>query len=345
VLYFEPDRVILMQADYMKRRQFITLLGGAAAAWPLAARAQQPALPVVGYFHPGLEEPGAPILTPAFRKGLGELGFVEGRDLAIEYRFGRNDPSRTSELIADLVRRKVAVLATLGGPGGALAAKAATTTIPIVFEIGSDPVEIGLVASFNRPGGNVTGIAALNGVLDAKRLGLLVELVPAVARIGVLLTTVTSVATQARLRELPRAAAALGRQIEVLPAPDSREIETVFASLAEKRIDALYVPPNPIYGSLRVQIATAAARHAIPVVYGERLMVDAGGLMSYGADTADDWRIVGTYVGRILKGEKPADLPVQQPIKFELAINLKTAKALGLAVPDKLLALADEVIE
>ena len=321
----------------MQRREFITLLGG-AVAWPLAAHGQQ--LPVVGYFYPGQDDP---VLTPAFRKGLGELGFVEGRNVAIEYRFGRGDPSRTPELVEDLVRRRVTVLATPGGTPGALAAKAATTTIPIVFEIGVDPVENGLVASMNRPGGNVTGIAVLNSLLDGKRLGLLAQLLPSAARIGVLLWGLIS--AEARKHDLPTTAAALGRQIEFLPALDSREIGTIFASLAEKRIDALYVPPSPLVFTWRVQIATAAARYAIPVIYGERAMVEAGGLMSYGADTADDWRIVGTYVGRILKGEKPADLPVQQPSKFQLVINLATARLIGLTVPSQLLALADEVIE
>jgi putative ABC transport system substrate-binding protein len=302
-------------------------------------------VPVVGYFYPGLEDAGAAVLTPAFRKGLGEFGFIEGRNVAIEYRFGRNDPSRTPELVADLVHRRVAVIATTGGTPGALAAKAATATIPIIFETGSDPVEDGLVASFNRPGGNLTGVAALNRVLDAKRLSLLAELLPKVARIGVLMTNTASSNGKARMRDLPTTAAALGRQIEVLSAPDSRQVEAVFAGLAEKRIDALYVPPSPIFASLRVQIATTAARHAIPVVYGERLMADAGGLMSYGADTTDDWRMVGSYVGRILKGEKPADLPVQQPSKFELVINLQTARLLGITVPPSLLSRADGVIE
>jgi putative ABC transport system substrate-binding protein len=329
----------------MRRRDFLTGLGS-TAAWPLAAQAQQAAMPVVGYYYPGQEDEGGAVLTPAFRKGLSELGFVEGRNVAIEYRFGRNDQSRAPELIADLVRRKVAVIATVGGPIGALAAKAATTTIPIVFEIGNDPVEIGLVASLNRPGGNLTGVAALNSLLDPKRLGLLVELVPTAARIGVFLQNPTSSATMARRRDLPTTvAAALGREIVTLPALDSRQIETAFASVADRRIDALYIPPSPIYASLRVEIAIAAVRYAVPVVYGARLMVEAGGLMSYGADTADDFLMVGNYVGRILKGEKPADLPVLQPTKFELAINLKTAKALRVTVPDKLLALADKVIE
>jgi putative ABC transport system substrate-binding protein len=324
----------------MKRREFITLLGG-ASAFPLAARAQA-AMPVVGYFWPGQEET---ILAPAFRKGLSELGFVEGRNLAIEYRLGRNDPSRAPELLADLIRRKVAVIAATGGSAGALAAKAATSTIPIVFEIGDDPVENGLVVSFNRPSGNLTGVAALNSELNAKRLSLLAELVPTAARIGVLSQSVTNPIAQVLLRDLPTTAAALRRQIEVLFAPDSRQVEMTFASLAQKQIDALYIAPSAIYESFRAQITTAAARYGVPAVYPWRSFVDAGGLMSYGADQADDWRIVGTYVGRILKGEKPADLPVQRPSKFEFVLNLQTARLLGLTVPPTLLATASDVIE
>jgi putative tryptophan/tyrosine transport system substrate-binding protein len=225
-----------------------------------------------------------------------------------------------------------------------LAAKAATTTIPIVFELGDDPVENGLVASLNRPGGNITGVAALNNVLDAKRLGLLIELVPTAVRIGVLFN-ISNPSAEARIRVLTTTTApSLGRQIEILSALDAQPA-AIFAGLAEKRIDALYVPPGARPAGLRVQFATAAARYAIPVVYGDRIMVEAGGLMSYGADTKDDWRIVGTYVGRILKGEKPSDLPVQQPSRFELAINLQTAKLLGLIVPPSLLASATDVIE
>jgi putative ABC transport system substrate-binding protein len=326
----------------MRRRDFITLLGGAAAAWPIAARAQQGALPVVGYLYPATEET---ILAPAFRKGLGEIGFVEGRNVAIEYRYARNDPSRMPELAADLVRRRVAVIAATGGATGVIAAKAATSTIPIVFEIGGDPVAEGFVTSLNRPGGNLTGVAALNFELDAKRLGLLVELVPKAERIGVIATSVTTVAGQARLRDLPKIAATLGRKIEILIAPDGPAIETAFASLSEKRIDALYVSPSTIFIGLRVQIATAAARYGIPVLYSDQPMVEAGGLISYGTDAVDDWRIVGTYVGRILRGEKPADLPVQQPVKFQLAVNLPTARLLGITVPPTLLLAATQVIE
>jgi putative ABC transport system substrate-binding protein len=326
----------------IRRRDFITLLGG-AATWPIAARAQQSAMPVVGYLFPATEEE---ILASAFRKGLSAIGFAEGQNVAIEYRYARNDTSRMPELAADLVRRRVAVIAVTGGAPGALAAKAATATIPIVFEIGDDPVGNGLVASFIRPGGNVTGVAALNSELDTKRLGILTELVPKAARIGVVVRDISTPAAQARVRDLPTTtAAALGRQIEVFIAPDGPAIEAVFASLSEKRIDALYFTPNTVYGILRVQIATAAARYAIPAIYGDQVIVEAGGLISYGADAADDWRIVGTYVGRILKGEKPADLPVQQPRKFQLAINLPTARLLGLTVPSTLLLGATRVVE
>jgi putative tryptophan/tyrosine transport system substrate-binding protein len=326
----------------MKRRDFITLLGG-AAAWPIAARAQQPAMPVVGYLFPAAEET---ILAPAFRKVLNELGFVEGQNVAIEYRYARNDTSRIPELVADLVRRRVAVIATTGGANGALAAKAATTTIPIVFEIGDDPVANGLVASLNRPGGNLTGVAALNFELDAKRLGLLAELVPNATRIGVVTRDTSTPGGQARVRDLTTTtAAALGRQVEIFVAPNYRDIEALLASLVEKRIDALYFTPNTVYIGLRAQIVTAAARYAIPVVYGDQGMVEAGGLISYGTDAEDDWRIVGTYVGRILKGEKPGVLPVQRPSKFQLAINVLTARLLGITVPQTLLLTATHVIE
>jgi putative tryptophan/tyrosine transport system substrate-binding protein len=326
----------------MRRRDFITLLGG-ATAWPFAVRAQQPMIPVVGYFFPATEET---TLALAFRKGLSEHGFVEGKNVAIEYRYARGDISRTPELVADLIRRRVSVLATTGGAPGALAAKAQTATIPIVFEIGDDPVANGLVASFNRPGGNITGVAALNSEMDAKRLGILAELVPKATRIGVIVRDVNTPAGQARVRDLPATtAAALGRQIEVLVAQDGRAIEAVFASLAEKRIDALYFTPNTVYIGLRVQIATAAARYAIPTIYGDQVMVEAGGLISYGTDAEDDWRIVGTYVGRILKGEKVGDLPVQRPSKFQLAVNLPTSRFLALTVPPTLLLGATRVIE
>jgi putative ABC transport system substrate-binding protein len=326
----------------MRRRDFITLIG-AAATWPAATWAQQPGLPVIGYLYPATEET---VLAPAFRKGLGEFGFVEGQNVAIEYRYAQNDTSRMPELAADLVRRRVAVIAATGGAAGALAAKAATSTIPIVFEIGDDPVRAGLVASLNRPGGNLTGVAALNFELDAKRLSLLVELVPKAARIGVVVTNPAVSVNQARMHDLTTTIiAAVGRPLEILAAPDAPGIDAMFASLAEKRIDALYVSPSTIFFGLRVQLATAAARYSVPVMYADQRMVEAGGLISYGADTADDWRIVGTYVGRILKGEKAADLPVQQPRSFQVAINLHTARLLGITVPPGILAAATQVVE
>jgi putative ABC transport system substrate-binding protein len=326
----------------MRRRDFITLLGGVAAGRPFVARAQT-AVPVVGYFYPAAEET---TYAPAFRKGLSELGFVEGKNVAIQYRYARNDTSRTPELIADLVHRRVAVIAVTGGANGALAAKAATATIPIVFEIGDDPLANGLVSSFNRPGGNLTGVAALNFELDAKRLSLLAELVPNARRIGVVTRDDKTPGGKARIRDLTTTTpAALGREIEICVAPNYSDIEALLASLAEKRINALYFTPNTVYYGLRAQIVTAAARYAVPVVYGDQKMVEAGGLISYGADGEDDWRIVGTYVGRILKGEKPGDLPVQRPTKFQLAINLPTSRLLGLTVPPSLLLSATQVIE
>jgi putative tryptophan/tyrosine transport system substrate-binding protein len=328
----------------LKRRDFITLLGG-AAAWPLAARAQQPAMPVIGYLINASPEP-TPFIAAAFRKGLSEMGFVEGRNITIEYRYSRGDADRLPELAADLVRRKVAVIASVGGRNAALAAKAATTTIPIVFEIGDDPVENGLVTSFNRPGGNVTGITAINSELSAKRLGILCDLVPGAMRIGALSANTGPAATlNPQIAELNSAAAVLGRNIEALSASNSREIEAAFASFVQKRIDALVVNASGLLVGFRVQIATAAARHAIPTIYSDRHYADAGGLMSYGSDAADQFRLVGVYVGRVLKGEKPADLPVMRPSKFEFVINLQTARTLGIEVPASLLARADEVIE
>ncbi len=320
----------------MRRREFIASLAG-AATWPLAARAQQPAKPVVGYLFLGMPDSN---LEAAFRKGLSEHGFVEGRNVAIEYRFARNDPDRLPELAADLVGRRVAVIAAVGGVAPSLVAQAATKTIPIVFRNGGDPVEDGLVASFNRPGGNITGITSMNTELESKRLGLLCELVPRAVRIGFLGDT-----NRARIRNVQSAAAALGRQIEFFSARTSRDIDAVFANLAQKRIDALLVVTNPVLTGFRVHIATAAARAGVPVMYGERSHAEAGGLMSYGTENLDTYRMVGVYVGRILKGEKPADLPVLQPTKFEFVINMQTAKLLGIEVPQTLLALADKVIE
>jgi putative ABC transport system substrate-binding protein len=325
----------------MKRREFISLLGG-AAAWPLAARAQQQAMPVIGFLRPGSPEPNAH-LVEAFRKGLGETGYVEGRNVAVEYRWAHNYDDMP-ELAADLVRLRVAVIATPGSTAAAAAAKSATTTIPIVFSGGGDPVQTGLVASLNRPGGNVTGVSSMSGELGAKRLELLQELVPRAARFAVLVNPNNPLA-EAFVTDVRAAAAAIGRQIEVFTAGTGRDIDTAFTMLLEKRADALQVGPDPLFVSRRVQLATLAARHAVPAIYPFRDDAEAGGLMSYGPSNTDLVRQAGIYTGRVLKGEKPADMPILRATKFELVINLKTAKALGLEVPPTLLARADEVIE
>jgi ABC-type uncharacterized transport system substrate-binding protein len=326
----------------MRRRGFITLLGG-AAAWPLAARAQQPAVPVVGFLYPGAPELSTGIVA-AFRKGLGEAGFVEGRNVAVEFRFAYNDNARLPELTAELVRRRVAVIATPGSTPSALAAKAATTTIPIVFSIGPDPVELGLVASLNRPGGNITGITSMNAELGAKRLGLLHELLPSAERFAVLVNP-SNRAAEPLTRDVQAAGSALGRQIEILNASTARGIDTAFASLVQGRADALVVSPDPFLDSRRVQLVTLATHHRLPTIYSFRENVEIGGLMSYGSNAADRDRQCGIYTGRILKGEKPADLPVIRAAKFEFIFNLQTARVLGLDVPPSLLARADEVIE
>jgi putative ABC transport system substrate-binding protein len=325
----------------MLRREFITLLGG-AAAWPLVARAQQRPMPVVGLLHSGTPETN-PNPMMAFRKGLSETGFVEGQSVTIEYRWGQNDLARLPELAADLVRRRVAVIATPNGLP-AYAAKAATTTIPVVFGTAIDPVQAGLVASLNRPGGNLTGFASMGTETTAKRFGLLRELAPRAVRIGVLVN-LTNSAAEPTLAELRAAAATVDRHIEVLAANASHEIDSAFGSLGPKLIDALFVVQDALFNSRRVQIATLGTRHALPVIYSQRDIVEVGGLMSYAASLPEQYRQVGIYVGRILKGEKPADLPVMQPTKFEFVINLQTARALGIEVPPTLLALADEVIE
>jgi len=292
----------------MRRREFVTLLGG-AAAWPLAARAQQAAMPVIGFLHNAAPE-ATQYYLPAFHNGLGEAGFVEGRNVAIEFRWARNENGRLPELAADLVRRRVAVIVTLGSVLAALAAKAATATIPIVFT-GSTPVQLGLVASLSRPGGNVTGIATMMAELGAKQLGLLHELVPHAARFAMLFNPENPISPP-MVEEIREAASTLGRTIEFVPASNAQGIVAGFASLVEKRIDALLVPPVALFGARRIQLALLAARHAIPAIYGERRYAEAGGLVSYGPDLADQFRQVGIYTGRILKGEKPADLPVQQ---------------------------------
>jgi putative ABC transport system substrate-binding protein len=326
----------------MKRREFITLLG-TAAAWPFAARAQQPAMPVVGFLHSVSPSPFA-YLVQAFHLGLKEVGFVEGHNLAIEYRWAHGRYDRLAGLAADLVGRQVALIAALGGTPAALAAKAATTTIPIVFSVGGDPVNFGLVSSFNRPGGNATGVSLLNLAVVAKRLELLHELVPAAAVIA-LLVNPTNPFSVPETNEVRNAVRSLGLQLKVLNASNESDINTAFATLVQQRVSVLLVSPDPFFNSQRDQIAALAERHAIATGTDRREFVAAGGLMSYGTDFADSYRLVGIYVGKILKGAKPADLPVQQVVKVELVINLKTAKELGLDVPATLLARADEVIE
>jgi putative ABC transport system substrate-binding protein len=325
----------------MRRREFITLLGGAAAIWPLAARAQQPPIPMVGYLNAG--SPNASNAL-AFRKGLSEMGFVEGRNVAIESRSAEDQYDRLPALAAELVRRRVAVIYATGGAVAASAAKAVTATIPIVFHIGDDPVEAGLVASFNLPGGNVTGISFMNAQLTAKRLGLLHELRPAAARFAMLVHP-GSPRTASVTADAQAAASTIGRQIEVFTASTNGEIDAAFASLVQKRADALLIAPAPLFQTRRAQLATLAARHALPAIHFAREFVEAAGLMSYGASITDSNRQGGIYVGRIFKGERPADMPVMQPTRFEFVINLTTAKAFGVTFPPGLLAIADEVIE
>src|ERR1700674_3338837 len=324
----------------MKGREFFTLIG---AAWPLAARAQQPAMPVVGYLGTGTPGSGANGLA-AFRKGLSETGFVEGRNLEIEFRWAQNDRNRLPELAADLVRRKVAVIAAPGSVLGALAAKALTTTIPIVFSTSGDPVHLGLVASLNRPGANVTGFNDMSSELVPKQLGLLHELLPGAARFGVLVTR-TNPWIDGVIADAQSAVAAIGRQVEIVFAGTDREVDAAFADLVQKRVDAFLVAPDTVLVGRQTQILTLAARHAMPAIYPNRSWADAGGLTSYGPIVNDQGRQAGIYPGRVLKGEKPAELPVMRATRFEFIINLATARAIGLMVPPTLLALADDVIE
>src|SRR5262245_2704570 len=325
----------------LRRRQFITLLGGAATGWPLAARAQQPTPPTVGFLYSG--DPSADAdLAAMFRNGLREAGYIEGQNVAIEYRWARHDNSKLPGMIDDLVRRRVAVIAATGNPATRVAA--ATRTIPIVFTIGFDPVRAGIVASLARPGANITGITTLNGLIGTKWLGLLHELLPTAERFAMLVNPNNRNA-EALTRDAQATASAIGRQIEIFNASSTREIDAAFVNLLQKRADALLVSPDPLFDSRRVQLVTLATHHRLPTIYSFRENVEIGGLMSYGSSAADRDRQVGIYTGRILKGEKAAELPVIRAAKFEFVINLQTAKVLGLNVPQALLATADEVIE
>jgi putative tryptophan/tyrosine transport system substrate-binding protein len=326
----------------MRRRDFITGLGS-ATAFSLAASAQQRTLPVIGYLN-GTTENTAPHFTAAFRQGLGELGYVEQQNVAIEYHWVGVQYDRLPALAADLVRRRVALIFAAGGTAPARAAKSATTTIPVVFVAGGDPVGMGLVASLNRPGANVTGATILTSALTAKRVELLHELVPTATSIGFLVDP-TNPTGMAVMMEAQTASRALGMRLVILNASNSNGIDAAFETISAERIKALLVGGDPFWTVQRVQLSTLTARHAIPAIYAVREIVDAGGLMSYGASISDAYRLAGNYAGRILKGEKPADLPVQQSTKIELAINLTTAKALGLTVPETLLATADAVIQ
>ena len=330
-------------ASHIGRRKFLATLGS-AAAWPLAARAQQRSVPVVGFLS-AVSRDGFTERLRAFRQGLKESGYVEGDNVTVAYRWAENQIDQLPALAADLVRRQVAVIVTAGGNVPPVAAKAATSTIPIVFAVSVDPVGLGLVASLARPGGNATGINFFAAELVEKRLGVLRELVPAATRVAVLVNPANATTTEATLRDVEPAARAMGLQILVLKASTSGEIQAAFERLVHERPDALFVGNEPFFLVRRVQLATLAARHGLPASFAARDWVEAGGLMSYGTNVNDALRQVGVYTGRILKGEKPADLPVVQPTKFELVINLPTAKALGLEVPPTLLARADEVIE
>ena len=330
----------------MKRREFITLLGSAAAAWPLAALAQQPAMPVVGFLNAASPDLFAHVVR-AFHLGLSETGYVEGRNVAIEYRWAENQYDRLPELAAELVRRRVSVITTGSSTLAALAAKAATTTLPIVFLMGSDPVQFGLVASLNRPGGNLTGITTLNLEMTPKRLQVLRELLPTTTIMAVLVNSTNAPATvETEVRQVQAAAHTLGLQmVHVLQASTERDLDSAFSTLIQRRAGGLVISADTFFSGKSVELAALASRHAVPTISPYRDFVTAGGLMSYGGSVTELYRLAGVYTGRILKGEQPADLPVQQVTKVQLAINLKTAKALGLTVPTLLIGRADEIIE
>jgi putative ABC transport system substrate-binding protein len=328
----------------MRRREFITLLGGAAAAWPLAARAQQPAMPVIGFLSSTSPHLYEHRLRP-FGQGLKEAGYVDGQNVEIDYRWAEGQHDRLPALAAQLVQRRVAVIVAAGGTPSAVAAKAATATIPIVFGVAVDPVGVGLVASLSRPGGNVTGVTNLNVEVGPKRLELLRELLPSVTVIAVLVNPASPAIADPFVRGMQAAARTLGLQLHVLHASTERDFDTVFATLAQLRAGALVLGPDIFFNARSEQLAALTIRHAVPAIFQYRQYVAAGGLLSYGPSEKEYYRLVGVYTGRILKGAKPADLPIEQPIKFELMINLKTAKALGITVPSTLLARADEVFE
>jgi putative tryptophan/tyrosine transport system substrate-binding protein len=328
----------------VKRREFITLLGGAAVAWPLAARAQQAErMPVIGLLVAGSPGSSAQVAAPAFRQGLAEAGYVEGSNVAIEYRYAEGQYDRLPAMATDLVQRNVAAIVASPTPA-ALAAKSATATLPIVFSVPDDPVKLGLVASFSRPGGNATGVSFLLSELGAKQMGLLRELVPSATHFGLLVNPANENA-EAVASDLKAAASKIGVEIAVVQASDNREIDVAFGTLIRDKADALVVGTDPFFYTRRVQLATLAARHALPTVYNVREYAEAGGLMSYGTSLSEVLRLMGVYTGRIIKGAKPADLPVVQPTKFDFVINRSTARALGLEIPPMLLARADEVIE
>ena len=330
-----------MQFDRLKRREFITLLGG-AAAWPLAASAQQPAMPVIGFVN---DSEATTDLATAFRNGLSEAGLVEGRNVAIEYRWANSQYDQVPRLVADLLRHQVAVIAATGSIETVVAAKEATATIPIVFTTGGDPVKAGLVAALNKPSGNITGITSTNVQVGAKWIGLMHDLLPNAMRFALLVNPRVRANTAGMATDIQGAAATIGLQVEVLYAETVSELETALASAAQRRAGALMIAPDALFLDRRAQIAALALHHGLPAIYVNRAFPEAGGLMSYGTDWTDTFRQVGVYCGRILKGAKPTDLPVQQATKFHFVINLKTTKALGLTISDNLLTLADEVIE